>query len=184
MAELLTQLQDQLDTLSRKFYECVGILQRDAPPVPVSGEQLVAKVPAAGFNLQDTVQRMAVEIREQVQVTEQLIQLLPDGMGVMKQDQAVAQQAVGQQTLLNPPEAHQNPPEAHQNPPEAHVGDSACLKGFEQEVLELQQQHQHVAMELAAAAAEAEDVLLQLQELHAALACIKLRARRTQQPDL
>lgn len=167
MAELLTQLQDQLDTVSRKFYECVGVLQRDAPPVAVSGEQVVAKVPAAGFNLQETVQRMAVEIREQVQVTEQLIQLLPDGMGGMKQDQAVA--LASQQT---------------QNPIEAHVGDSACLKGFEQEVLELQQQHQHVAMELAAAAAEAEDVLLQLQELHAALACIKLRARRTQQPDL
>ena len=32
MAELLTQLQDQLHVVSQMFFDFVGILQRDAPP--------------------------------------------------------------------------------------------------------------------------------------------------------
>ena len=41
MTELLTALQDGLDALSRRFFEAVGVLQRDAPPVAVSGEAQV-----------------------------------------------------------------------------------------------------------------------------------------------
>eukprot|EP00775_Hariotina_reticulata_P003196 gene3196-3474_t len=97
------------------FYECVGVLQRDAPPVPVSGEQLIAVAPAAGFNLQDTVKRMAVEIREQIQVTEQLIQLLPAGMGMKPDQEAVFGAEQAQHSAV------------------ATVSDAACAKGFEQE---------------------------------------------------
>lgn len=37
-AELLTQLQDQLNSISVLFVDYVGTLQRDAPPVSVGGE--------------------------------------------------------------------------------------------------------------------------------------------------
>jgi hypothetical protein len=37
MAELLTQLQDQLHAVSKMFFDFVGILQRDAPPMSVAG---------------------------------------------------------------------------------------------------------------------------------------------------
>jgi hypothetical protein len=52
MAELLTQLQDQLDSISRKFFETVGVLQRDAPPITTStpAEPLIA---APGKPLQE-----------------------------------------------------------------------------------------------------------------------------------
>lgn len=37
MSELLTQLQDQLHIVSKMFFDFVGILQRDAPPISVAG---------------------------------------------------------------------------------------------------------------------------------------------------
>jgi hypothetical protein len=68
MTELLTALQDAVDALSRRFFEAVGVLQRDAPPVAVSDERLVAVAPqvaaapsgggVGSLDVQSTVKRM------------------------------------------------------------------------------------------------------------------------------
>lgn len=90
MAELLTQLQDQLHTVSQMFFDFVGILQRDAPPLPVAGESIVAAPALAApgappqqqqqqqrFDVEQTTQLMAKQLIEQFKQTEALIRALP-----------------------------------------------------------------------------------------------------------
>lgn len=156
--ELLTQLQDQLDALSRLFFEVVGVLQRDAPPVSVTGEALVAQPPAPGFDMGKEVQAMAKQIMEQVQRTGQLLHLLPDSLGSNGSSSQAAAAGGG--------------------------GDSGQAQGgyqqqdaFTHEVKGLQQEHQAVSQELAGAVEEVEGLLLQLQQLYAALAQAKLQAQ-------
>jgi hypothetical protein len=89
-AELLTQLQDQLHTVSKMFFDFVGILQRDAPPLPVDGEALVAGPalqephphapggpPPPAFDVEATTSLMAAQLVEQFKATEALIRALP-----------------------------------------------------------------------------------------------------------
>ncbi|KAF8071383.1 ABCF3 [Scenedesmus sp. PABB004] len=79
--ELLTALQDQLDAVSRRFFEAVGVLQRDAPPRATAGEALLAAPPAPDFKLPDAVADMSAELVAQVQATQELLALLPDDLG-------------------------------------------------------------------------------------------------------
>jgi hypothetical protein len=87
--ELLTQLQDQLHTVSKMFFDFVGILQRDAPPLPVNGEALITPLappptgapapsqPPPAFDVEATTQLMASQLVEQFKLTEALIKALP-----------------------------------------------------------------------------------------------------------
>jgi hypothetical protein len=149
-AELLTQLQDQVDAVSRKFFESVGVMQRDAPPYAApDGPPLAAAAPSPGFDVQANAQRMAAEITQQVQLTEQLLQLLPDSLGSMSSNSTSSSQ------------------EDSSQPQDA----------FTAEVRALQQQHAEVSQQLEAAVGEVEGELLQLQQLYAALAQAKLQAQ-------
>jgi len=95
-AELLTQLQDQLHTVSKMFFDFVGILQRDAPPLSVSGEPVVAAPAAAAphppqqppLDVEQTTQLMATQLIDQFKITETLIRALP-------QDRATAAEQTG-----------------------------------------------------------------------------------------
>jgi FtsZ-binding cell division protein ZapB len=147
-AELLTQLQDQVDAVSRKMFESVGVMQRDAPPYAApDGPPLAAAAPSPGFDVQANAQRMAAEITQQVHFTEQLLQLLPDSLGSMSSNSTSSQ------------------------------GDSSQQQdAFTAEVRALQQQHAEVSQQLASAVGEVEGELLQLQQLYAALAKAKLQA--------
>jgi hypothetical protein len=148
-AELLTQLQDQVDTVSRKFFESVGVMQRDAPPFAApDGPPLAAAAPSPGFDVQANAQRMAAEITQQVQLTEQLLQLLPDGLGSTS--------------------SSSNCSNGYSSQPQ---------DAFTAEVRALQQQHAEVSQQLQAAVGDVEGELLQLQHLYAALAKAKLQAR-------
>jgi hypothetical protein len=162
MAELLTQLQDQLDSISRKFFETVGVLQRDAPPVSTSGEPIVAPPPANSLDVQSTVKRMTEELMEQFKATEQLLQLLPD--------------------TTQPPGANSNSNSGGSVGgggmvlPVGGAAAAAAMAAFRAEVQQLQAQHEDVSGQLAAAVEEVEGLLLQLQQLYAAQAQATLAA--------
>jgi hypothetical protein len=161
MAELLTQLQDQLDSISRKFFEAVGVLQRDAPPVSTSGEALIAPPPVPGFDVQATVKRMTEELIAQVKETQELLQLLPD-------TNPAAATAVGSSSgmLL----------------PVGGLAQDAAAAAFEADIQQLQAQHEAVSGQLAAAVEEVEGLVLQLQQLYAAQAQATLAAGPVQLP--
>jgi hypothetical protein len=148
--ELLTQLQDQIDAVSRKFFESVGVMQRDAPPFAApGGPPLAAAAPSPGFDVQANAARMAAEITQQVQLTEQLLQLLPDGLGCINSSGNGSSQEDSSQQQ----------------------------DAFTAEVRALQQQHQQVSQQLQQAVGEVEGELLQLQLMYAALAKAKLQAQ-------
>ena len=143
--ELLTQLQDQLHTVSKMFFDFVGILQRDAPPLPVAGEELVPPPPAAGsgaaasaaaapaaaaFDVERTTSLMAAQLVEQFKATDALIRALPPG----------AEAAAGQLDRIR----------------------------------SLQEEHARAGADLDAAAEEAEAQLGELQRLFAVLAAQRL----------
>lgn len=85
-AELLTALQDRVNTLCALFFDYTGSLQRDALPVLVTGqpdEQLAApaRQAAAGepaFDVSETTSRMAAQIMEEFRATEALVRSIPD----------------------------------------------------------------------------------------------------------
>ncbi|GBF99307.1 hypothetical protein Rsub_12088 [Raphidocelis subcapitata] len=149
-ADLVTQLQDQLHTVSKMFFDFVGILQRDAPPLPLDGEPLAppptavtaaasAAAPGDGgppaFDVEATTQLMASQLIAQFKATEALISALPPAPG----------------------------------PDGAAASDRARA---------LQEEHAAVSAALDAAAAEAEAQLGELQRLFAELAAARLRDAR------
>eukprot|EP00879_Flechtneria_rotunda_P004396 GHRR01004647.1.p1 GENE.GHRR01004647.1~~GHRR01004647.1.p1 ORF type:complete len:193 (+),score=108.56 GHRR01004647.1:628-1206(+) len=183
-AELLTQLQDQLDALTKKFYECVGVLQRDAPPISATGEAILAAAPAPGFNVQEYVQEMSKEIVELVSQTDKLLQLLPDGLGVhplnsqtLEPLAAAAADAVAGHagSTVAAPNSDQQQQQHHEAGQTGHQQTPNGLHDFMQEVWQLQHEHQQVSNELAAAVAEGEKLLFLLQQMYAALAHAKLQ---------
>lgn len=80
MAELLTQLQDDLFSICWKFRDCVGVLQGQAPPQQAATEALLAKPPAPGFDLQGTVKTYTTEIIDLIKAFDGLLQMLPDNL--------------------------------------------------------------------------------------------------------
>ncbi|KAI8472765.1 MAG: mediator complex, subunit Med21 [Monoraphidium minutum] len=156
MAELLTQLQDQLHLVSKMFFDFVGILQRDAPPMPLPGETLDPAAlqqqrqprpppgapPPLAFDVEATTALMASQLIEQFKRTEALITALPR--------------------------------------------DAAPAAAQYDRIRALQQEHADVSAELDAAAAEAEAQLAELQRMFAALAQQRLRgaARGVPAPPL
>jgi hypothetical protein len=149
--ELLTQLQDQLHTVSKMFFDFVGILQRDAPPLSVGGEPLVAPPQTTStsqpqqpqqqqqqqqgqpppFDVEQTTQLMASQLIEQFKLTEALIRSLPD--------------------------------------------DTSTAATQTERIAALQKEHADVSADLDAAAREAEAQLGELQRLFAVLARQRLR---------
>jgi mediator of RNA polymerase II transcription subunit 21 len=76
--EVLTQLQDQLNTVSTMFFDFIGILQRDAPPVALADEPVVHAPAPGGFDVQQTTQAMAEQLTQEFKRSEELIQRIPD----------------------------------------------------------------------------------------------------------
>ena len=158
MAELLTQLQDQLDTISRKFFETVGVLQRDAPPVPTSGEALVAAPPANSMDVEATVKRMTQELMDQFKFTDELIQMLPDTAPSTSPAAAAADtDAAGSSSSGSGTKGMVLP----MSGPAA----DAAAAAFKADIQQLQAQNEAVSGQLAAAVEEYEGLLLQLQQL-------------------
>jgi hypothetical protein len=155
MAELLTQLQDQLDSISRKFFETVGVLQRDAPPITTSDEPLVATLPNNSIDVQSTVKRMTEELMTQFKATEDLLQLLP-----ATGDSNSSGGGGGRGMVL----------------PVGGAAAAAAAAAFKADVQQLQERHEEVSGQLAAAVEEMEALLLQLQQLYAAQAQATLAA--------
>jgi mediator of RNA polymerase II transcription subunit 21 len=82
-AELLTALQDQINGLGGQFFEFIGVLQRDAPAVPVSeGEGVLSGsgVTPAGYDVPAETDRMAKQLMGAIQATQRLISQLPDDL--------------------------------------------------------------------------------------------------------
>ena len=75
--ELLTQLQDQLNVQSEQLFNCIGKLQRDAPPQALDKEPVIAPTPENSIDVQEETQRMTQELIEQFKITEELIQKIP-----------------------------------------------------------------------------------------------------------
>eukprot|EP00878_Enallax_costatus_P006193 GHUV01006493.1.p1 GENE.GHUV01006493.1~~GHUV01006493.1.p1 ORF type:complete len:145 (+),score=65.04 GHUV01006493.1:500-934(+) len=80
MAELLTQLQDDLFSICWKFRDCVGVLQGQAPPQQVATEALLAKPPVPGFDVQSTVKTYTTEIIDLIKAFDGLLHQLPDDL--------------------------------------------------------------------------------------------------------
>lgn len=78
MAELLTQIQDELFRICHKFRDCVGVLQQDAPPQQVDSEELLAQPPNPAFDLQASIKAYTTDIMELIKTVDSLAQLLPD----------------------------------------------------------------------------------------------------------
>jgi hypothetical protein len=59
MADLVTQLQTEINRLSELMFGAIGELQRDAGPVSVSGEALLAQPNVEGYNASARAQGFA-----------------------------------------------------------------------------------------------------------------------------
>lgn len=168
MAELLTQLQDQLDNISRKFFETVGILQRDASPVSTSGEPIVVRdkqqQQQQALDASDTVRGMTAELMVQFKAMEQLLQLLPDNPPPGAPDGSSGSNGGG--LMLPVP---------------GSAADEAASAAFKAEMQQLQGQHEAVAGQLTVAVQEMEALLQQLQQLYAVQAQATLSAGVQQQ---
>lgn len=169
MAELLTQLQDQIDSISRKFFETVGVLQRDAPPVSTSGEPVITTTSAAQqqatIDVQSTVKRMTEELLAQFKATDELLQLLPDTNTATTTaaggSSGGGSDSGGGGMVL---------------PLSGTAAAEAAEAAFRSDIQQLQAQHEAVAGQLTAAVEEMEALLLQLQQLYAAQAHATLAA--------
>jgi hypothetical protein len=212
MAELLTQLQDQLDVLSRRFFECVGVLQRDAPPVAVSDEELVAAPPqvagaqavggataASGpLDVQATAKRMtqararvmerAAGARAALRESVLLHIVAHSSRAVRVLQELVAEFEATDKLLQLLPDTP--PPAPHGTAsggggmllPAGGEAAAAAEAAFEARVRQLQDQDAAVAGELASAVEEVEALLGQLQGLYAALAHATLATRHAAPP--
>lgn len=77
-SDLLTQLQAALNSLCSMFFNFVGALQRDAPPVKVK-EELLSDVSTYDLNKDTTF--MATQLISGFKVVEELINALPNACG-------------------------------------------------------------------------------------------------------
>lgn len=80
MAELLTQLQDELYKMCCKFRDCVGVLQQQAPPQTVSTEALLARPLNPDTDVQQLIQSYTTDIIELTKTFDGLCQMLPDSL--------------------------------------------------------------------------------------------------------
>ena len=76
--DAITEIQQQLTALCAHFYATVGTLQRDAPPVTVAGETLLAPSHGPSTVTQDQLQTMAAEVVKTAQSIDRLVKQLPD----------------------------------------------------------------------------------------------------------
>ena len=76
--DVVTEAQQQLLVLCSHFFATVGSLQRDAPPMSVKGEALLAPPVATQPLLSEQTQTMAQQVIEASKRLENLILELPD----------------------------------------------------------------------------------------------------------
>jgi L-fucose mutarotase/ribose pyranase (RbsD/FucU family) len=77
MGDIVTQLQEQILALAAKFYNVIGTLQRDAPPVAINDEEAHVGSAEAPQNVDEMVQLMAADLLTSFKAVDQTIQLLP-----------------------------------------------------------------------------------------------------------
>ena len=78
--DVVTEAQQQLLVLYSHFFATVGSLQRDAPPVSVKGETLLAPLVATQPLIREQTKTMAQQVIAASKRLENLIQELPDSM--------------------------------------------------------------------------------------------------------
>lgn len=148
-AELVTALQDQINAINRDFFDFVGVLQRDAPPVAVAGEAVLpgpgqAPPASAGWDATAATDRMARELTARVQAMQKLIDQLPHDL-VQDENNHYARIA-----------------QLQQQDAEASRKLGAAVQAAEEQLLELQRAYallaQHELQKRAAAAAAADVV--------------------------
>lgn len=76
--DVVTEAQQQLLVLSSHFFATVGSLQRDAPPLSVKGEALLAPPVATQPQISEQTKTMAQQVVEASKRLEKLILELPD----------------------------------------------------------------------------------------------------------
>jgi hypothetical protein len=84
-SDRLTQIQDQLDSISTMFYTCVGVLQRDSPPITIDirmaekygGTHSPEVTQEDMKRSQVMIQDMATQLIEKVKAINDLIESLP-----------------------------------------------------------------------------------------------------------
>lgn len=76
MADQVTQLQQEINGLCSQFCNAIGVLQRDAPPASVGGEE----VAATGYDVAEETSRSAVLLASCSQRIHELVKQLPDAV--------------------------------------------------------------------------------------------------------
>eukprot|EP01117_Protostelium_nocturnum_P004738 TRINITY_DN1718_c0_g1_i1.p1 TRINITY_DN1718_c0_g1~~TRINITY_DN1718_c0_g1_i1.p1 ORF type:complete len:139 (+),score=51.18 TRINITY_DN1718_c0_g1_i1:227-643(+) len=86
-SDRLTELQDQVNFLSQQFFTCVGVIQRDSPPVPLD--------PSSSSQSQDSIKEfdsqtrdMAVNIAVSAKTIHNLIGSLPGSSSTIDEQMA------------------------------------------------------------------------------------------------
>lgn len=83
--DVITEAQQQLLVLCSHFFATVGSLQRDAPPLSVKGEALLAPPVAAQTSISEQTKPMAQQVIEASKRLEKLIWELPDSVQTEEQ---------------------------------------------------------------------------------------------------
>lgn len=83
--DVVTEAQQQLLVLCSHFFATVGSLQRDAPPLSVKGEALLAPPVAAQAPISEQTKPMAQQVIEASKRLEKLILELPDSVQTEEQ---------------------------------------------------------------------------------------------------
>jgi hypothetical protein len=95
MGDIVTQLQDQVLSLAAKFYNVVGTLQRDAPPVSLSDsaeETPHSSSTAAEGDVAEMVKLMAGDLMTSFKAIDETVKMMPcDDRSAAEQIAAIAQ---------------------------------------------------------------------------------------------
>uniref|UniRef100_A0A7S0IIQ5 Mediator of RNA polymerase II transcription subunit 21 n=1 Tax=Micromonas pusilla TaxID=38833 RepID=A0A7S0IIQ5_MICPS len=80
MADIVTQLQDSVNELNGMFYNCIGVLQRDAKPAGTTADgELSDALPDDGREASEKqIKEMAAAVVQQSRKIDELASLLPE----------------------------------------------------------------------------------------------------------
>eukprot|EP01116_Phalansterium_solitarium_P012452 TRINITY_DN28732_c0_g1_i1.p1 TRINITY_DN28732_c0_g1~~TRINITY_DN28732_c0_g1_i1.p1 ORF type:complete len:200 (-),score=9.66 TRINITY_DN28732_c0_g1_i1:248-790(-) len=74
----LTELQFEIDELTRMFFTCIGVLQRDAPPSYSLGQEVPPGTEERRESIQKQVKDMAMQVMQAYRRIDELIDSLPE----------------------------------------------------------------------------------------------------------